>query len=124
MVQCWFSFLLFGTVSTIVYRKSPPLGFKEVSALLVQQYNIESRTTFLFRLESAKPRRQWDPLSSKLQGFSLKIKETVCKGDPDTVDINKCAFKPNGVTKSCQGGYQYRAGLPKKVMTMILCKTK
>ncbi|XP_062813715.1 batroxicidin-like [Anolis carolinensis] len=123
MVRGWLSLLLFGTVSAILPRKSPPLGFKEVCALLVQQHNIESGPMFLFRLESAIPRRQWDPLSSKLQGFSLKIKETVCKGNPMKININNCAFKPNGVTKSCQGGYKYMGGVPKKVMGMIVCET-
>ncbi|XP_067325622.1 cathelicidin-1-like [Anolis sagrei] len=124
MARCWVFLLLIETVSAFNYINKPPMGYDEASKLAVQQYNLESGAEFLFRKGSTFHNNGWDPLSSQIQSFSINIQETVCKGNPETTDIDKCDFKPNGVTKSCLGSYQYIYGEVKKAKIMIICHNK
>uniref|UniRef100_A0A803TVH0 Vipericidin n=2 Tax=Anolis carolinensis TaxID=28377 RepID=A0A803TVH0_ANOCA len=97
MARCWVFLLLPGTVSALFYINKPPMAFEEVSKLAVRQYNLESGAEFLFRKGTTYHSNPWDPKSSQIQSFSVTIQETVCKGNPEVADIDRCDFKPKGV---------------------------
>ncbi|XP_008116757.1 lutzicidin [Anolis carolinensis] len=123
MERCWVSLLLLGSVSANVFlRDTPPLSYNKAQVAVVKQFNIEATPPNLYRLVSADPVPKWNPTSSDFQSFPLKIKETVCHGDPEKIKVDKCAFKANGITQTCTAGYQYKGGNPPKAQTFILCK--
>uniref|UniRef100_A0A803T8V5 Vipericidin n=1 Tax=Anolis carolinensis TaxID=28377 RepID=A0A803T8V5_ANOCA len=98
MERCWVSLLLLGSVSANVFlRDTPPLSYNKAQVAVVKQFNIEATPPNLYRLVSADPVPKWNPTSSDFQSFPLKIKETVCHGDPEKIKVDKCAFKANGV---------------------------
>ncbi|KAH0627712.1 hypothetical protein JD844_003842 [Phrynosoma platyrhinos] len=100
MARGWVGILFLGTVMAASLRETPPMDYDKVRDFVVQQYNMESRSEFLFRMVSADTQPNWNATSDKIQSFSLTLRETVCKGNPEKDDVAACDYKEKGDIQS------------------------